>query len=46
MPEQLCDDIALAADRIVDSYNRIASIPPFCGRSGGPLEYHFPDQPS
>ena len=46
MPEQLCDDIALAADRIVDSYNRIASIPPFCGRSGGPLKYHFPDQPS
>ena len=34
MPEQLTDDIALAADRLVDSYNRIATIPPFCGRSG------------
>ena len=43
MPEQLTDDIALAADRLVDSYNRIASIPPFCGRSGAPLSVHFPE---
>jgi len=34
MPEALTDDMALAADRLVDSYNRIARIPPFCGRSG------------
>ena len=34
MPEQLTNDIALATDRLVDSYNRIESIPPFCGRSG------------
>lgn len=34
MPEQLTDDMALAAYVLVDSYNRIQSIPPFCGRSG------------
>jgi len=44
MPEQLTDDIALAVDRLVDSYSRIVSVPPFCGRSGGLLEHHFPDE--
>ena len=42
IPEQLCDDIALAADRLVDSYNRIDSIPPFCGRSGPVATPLFP----
>jgi len=37
MPEELTDDIAQAADRLVDSYNRIANIP-LCGRSGGPFQ--------
>ena len=42
MPEALTDDMALAADRLVDSYNRIESIPPFCGRSGPVTTPLFP----
>jgi hypothetical protein len=43
MPEQLCNDIALAATRLVDYYNQIESIPPFCGISVVSLNHHFPE---